>query len=192
MQGPYDVILADPPWSYYGDPHKDQAAGKHYPCMDVVDLVNLPIPRITAAKAVLFLWATCPRLPFALELMDGWDFYFRGVAFVWIKTTKAGGIISGQGIRPTVVKPTTEFVLVGTTCKTGRALPLRDEGIGQVVWEEAVEPEPVLAPRPGNRHSKKPDEVRRRIEALFAPDVRRIELFAREQAPGWDAWGNEL
>jgi hypothetical protein len=29
----FDVILADPPWSYYGDPGKWAAAGRHYSLM---------------------------------------------------------------------------------------------------------------------------------------------------------------
>ena len=40
-------------------------------------------------------------------------------------------------------------------------------------------------------HSKKPDEVRRRIEALMG-DVPRVELFARQSSTGWDVWGNEV
>lgn len=40
-------------------------------------------------------------------------------------------------------------------------------------------------------HSRKPDEARRRIEALMG-DVPRVELFARRPAPGWDVWGNEV
>lgn len=39
-------------------------------------------------------------------------------------------------------------------------------------------------------HSKKPDEVRERIERLMG-GVPRIELFARQKADGWDVWGNE-
>ena len=41
------------------------------------------------------------------------------------------------------------------------------------------------------RHSQKPEEARRRIEALMG-DVPRIELFARASPPGWDVWGNEV
>lgn len=40
-------------------------------------------------------------------------------------------------------------------------------------------------------HSKKPDEVRKRI-VEFTGDVPRIELFARQAATGWDCWGNEV
>lgn len=40
-------------------------------------------------------------------------------------------------------------------------------------------------------HSKKPEEARKRIEALMG-DVPRVELFARQTPPGWDVWGNEV
>jgi N6-adenosine-specific RNA methylase IME4 len=44
---------------------------------------------------------------------------------------------------------------------------------------------------PIREHSRKPDEVRRRIEDLYG-DVPRIELFARERAIGWDYFGDEI
>ena len=40
-------------------------------------------------------------------------------------------------------------------------------------------------------HSKKPAEARERIVKLMG-DLPRIELFARQQSPGWDVWGNEV
>lgn len=40
------------------------------------------------------------------------------------------------------------------------------------------------------QHSKKPDEVRDKIVKLMG-DQPRVELFARQQTPGWDVWGNE-
>ncbi len=176
----YKVILADPPWLYYGDPLKDQAAGKHYSLMSQSELKRIPVRSIAEQRAALFLWATRPRLPEAIDLMGAWGFHYRGVAYVWVKTTTSGKIISGQGVRPTFVKPTTEFLLVGSTCKVGRPLPILTESQGQVV----------LAARPNNKHSSKPAEFRHRIEQLVG-DVPRIELFAREAASGWDSWGLE-
>ena len=41
------------------------------------------------------------------------------------------------------------------------------------------------------RHSEKPAETRDRIVKLFG-DLPRIELFARQEAEGWDCWGNEV
>ena len=43
---------------------------------------------------------------------------------------------------------------------------------------------------PLQQHSRKPAEIRDRIVELMG-DLPRIELFAREAAPGWDVWGNE-
>lgn len=43
---------------------------------------------------------------------------------------------------------------------------------------------------PVEGHSKKPDETRQRIVELLG-DVPRLEMFARQRADGWDAWGNE-
>ena len=40
-------------------------------------------------------------------------------------------------------------------------------------------------------HSKKPAIVRERIVELVG-DLPRIELFARQEVDGWDAWGNEV
>ena len=40
-------------------------------------------------------------------------------------------------------------------------------------------------------HSKKPEEVKKRIVELLG-DIPRIELFAREKCAGWDCWGDEI
>ena len=40
-------------------------------------------------------------------------------------------------------------------------------------------------------HSEKPAYFREMIDALYTKG-RRIELFARAPAEGWEAWGNEL
>jgi len=177
---PYQVILADPPWAYSGDPNKDQAAGKHYALLSTEDIVStVPMRTLLAKEGVLYLWATSPKLDQAFRCGEAWGLRYIGVAFVWVKTTKEGKIIHGQGVRPTVTKPTTELVLAFSYTKRGRPLPILDESVGQVV----------TAPR--GRHSEKPSEVMRRIELLHG-DVRRLELFARSERPEWDAWGNEV
>lgn len=177
----YDVVTADPPWMYYGSGTKDAAAAKHYQLMSDDWLRDLPVKSRCKKNAICLVWATCPRLDAGVDLIRSWGFHFRGVAFVWVKTRQDGTIIHGQGVRPTVVKPTTEMVLVGSTSKTGRSVQILDEGMGQVV----------LAPR--GEHSAKPPEVRARVERLFGPSVKRLELFARgPEVAGWDRFGNEI
>jgi N6-adenosine-specific RNA methylase IME4 len=46
-----------------------------------------------------------------------------------------------------------------------------------------------LIVEPRREHSRKPDAQYERIEALVGGP--RIELFARQQHPGWDVWGNQ-
>ena len=177
--GPYDVVYADPPWFYYGSRIKDAAAAKHYPLMTLDDLASLPVRRIMAKRAALFLWATCPRLDFALQLISRWGLHYRGVAYVWVKTNARGDIIRGQGISPTFTKPTVELVLAATTMPSGRPFPLLDFAQGQVVLHSR------------GAHSEKPHVFREQIERLLG-QRRRIELFARTRVPGWDAWGAGL
>ena len=178
-KGKYDVALLDPPWFYYGSPDKMAAAGKHYRLMEKDDIFALPIYDLLTDRGVLFLWATCPRLDYAMDAIYNWDLFYRGVGFVWIKTTKNGDPLRARGVRPSFVKPLTELVLVAAKKEKGRPLPLQSEAIIQTVFS------------PVRQHSRKPAIVRKRIEKLFEPDVKRIELFARESAKGWTNWGLE-
>lgn len=175
----YDIAYVDPPWYYYGSPIKDAAAGKHYPLMSLEELAAVDVRSILNKRAAAFVWATCPRLQFAIELIEAWGLHYRGVAYVWVKVNKRGEIISGQGVLPTFTKPTTELLLVATTMPTGRPFPILD----------LAQPQVVLQPR--GAHSEKPPVFRELIERLCG-DRPRIELFARTRAPHWDAWGAEL
>lgn len=175
----YDVIYADPPWSYTGSQTKHGAAAKHYSTMTDEDLLNLDVvPNHLAPRGVLFMWATSPRLNFAMKCIEAWGLEYRGTAFVWVKTRADGQPIGAQGVRPSIVKPTTEFVLAASRVKSGRPMPLRSEAVAQVV----------MAPR--TAHSAKPEEVAERIEALY-PDANRLEMFARRARPGWNLWGDQ-
>ncbi|HKU82057.1 MAG TPA: MT-A70 family methyltransferase [Candidatus Tumulicola sp.] len=176
--GPYDIVYADPPWFYYGSQIKDAAAAKHYPLMSQEDLADLPVRRLMGKRAALFMWATCPRLNFAIELLGKWGLHYRGVAYIWVKTNAKGQIIRGQGVPPTFTKPTSELVLAATTMPTGRPFPLLDLGQGQIVLHGRSE------------HSRKPQIFRELIEQLCGQRPR-IELFARETRDGWDSWGVE-
>ena len=105
--------------------------------------------------------------------MDAWGFTFKTVAFVWVKQCrKSDNIFTGMGYW---TRANAEICLLATRGHPKRAA--RD--VKQVILSHVEE------------HSKKPDEARRRIEALMG-DVPRIELFARQATPGWDVWGNEV
>lgn len=175
----FDVVLADPPWSYYGQQDKWAAAAKFYNTATDEAVASLPVPDLLEDKGILFLWATSPRLDVAMTCIAHWGLHFRGVAFVWVKARKDGMPIGAQGVRPSIVKPTAEYVLAASRVSKGRPMKLADEGVPNVI----------LAPK--RAHSQKPDQVVQSIDRLY-PDASKLEMFARTERAGWDAWGNEV
>ena len=102
----YSAILADPPWQFatYSAKGKGRSAEAHYDCMAPADIKALPVAEWAAPDCALFLWATDPSLPQALEVIASWGFVYKTVAFTWVKTTKDGAgfpIGCGYWTRPT-------------------------------------------------------------------------------------------
>lgn len=211
----FDIIYADPPWQYKDKcTSGNRGAGYKYPCASLDDLKALPVANMANNNAVLFMWATWPQLPEALELIEAWGFSYKTCAFVWIKrnqrywenlTSKVRklmrSITSPRDIQLDVVKNVIqdkEFLMgmgaAGTRANTEVCILAKRRGysrlssaVRQIV--ETDEPESWFLPHSG-RHSEKPAEIRDRIVELFG-DVPRVELFCRHQPEGWDNWGNE-
>ena len=92
----YGVIYADPPWSYQQKGHG--AACKHYPTMTPEEIKALPVANLAQENSVLFLWATFPNLPQALDVIEAWGFTYKTLALCWVKQNKRqGGAILGPG-----------------------------------------------------------------------------------------------
>lgn len=124
-----------------------------------------------------FMWATFPQIADALRVMEAWGFEYKTCAFVWIKKNrKSNTNFWGMGA---YTRANAEICLLGVTPGFKPAAQIKSHAVHQVI-ESPVE-----------EHSKKPEETRRRIVKLLG-DVPRIELFARQRSPGWDAWGNEI
>ena len=170
----YQIIYADPPWSY-----RDKAlAGNRgacckYPVQSQGWLERLPVAQIAAQDCCLFLWVTMPKLDEVFALISAWGFEYKTCAFTWVKRNKISPTwFWGMG---RWTRANAELCLLAT-----RGAPKRvSAGVHSVV------------DAPIGKHSAKPNIVRDRITELCG-DLPRIELFARERAPGWDAWGNEI
>lgn len=80
----YSIIYADPPWSYK-DKNCNGACEQHYSTMNILDIQNLPISKISNDDCVLFLWATYPMLQEALSVIEAWGFKYKTIGFQWIK-----------------------------------------------------------------------------------------------------------
>lgn len=170
----YDIIYADPPWSYkvYSKKGLGRSAESHYKTMSIEDIRALPIKDLANKDCALFLWVTMPCLLEGLSTLDAWDFTYKTAAYVWVKQNKkADSLFWGMGF---YTRANAELCILAT-----RGNPKRvSAGVHQVVMSHIEE------------HSKKPQEVRNRIVKLMG-DVPRIELFARQRAIGWDSWGLE-
>lgn len=174
LKGEYDVVLADPPWSYADKCHAGRRGAEYkYSTMSIDGLKSLPVPEVVNKDSVLFMWATWPLLDEALDVMGAWGFSYRTIGFIWIKMNK--------------LKPTPFMGMGNWTRSNSEPCLLGVRGTPKRV--SAAVHSVIMSPI--REHSRKPDEVRHGIEKLMGP-CRRIELFARSTSPGWDAWGNEV
>lgn len=176
----YSVIYADPPWSYRQSGTTDKSRGtaaKHYATMSVKDICAMPVQSICEPAAACFMWATFPNITEAVKVMEAWGFEYKTAAFVWVKKyAKSGKNFWGMGA---YTRANAEVCLLGISPGFKAGEKILSHKVHQIIE----------APYEG--HSTKPDEARRRIVELLG-DVPRIELFARQRADGWDAWGNEV
>lgn len=134
--------------------------------------MELPIPRLAAARSHLYLWVPNALIAEGLEVMRRWGFTYKS-NLVWYKVRQDGGP-DGRGVG-FYFRNVTELVLFGVrgnmrTLKPGRT---------QVN---------LFATRK-REHSRKPDEIYDIIEACSPGPY--LELFARFRRDGWGQWGNE-
>lgn len=187
VPGGYACILADPPWAFLTHsgnavtPHR--CADDHYAVMDMASLMALPVEQLAACDAALFMWVVGSHLADAITLAAAWGFAFKTDAFYWLKSRMIDAdqidLFTGDVPPPSMgmgywTRKQAEPCLLFTRGRPARL----SKGVRQVI----------VAPR--REHSRKPDEQYARIEALCAGP--RLELFARTQWPGWDAWGNQV
>lgn len=175
----YQIIYADPPWAYRqgGTGEKTRGtAAKHYQTVPTNILCTLPVQEIVQGPAACFMWGTFPNFKDAQQLMEAWGFIYKTVAFVWVKKTVRGGNYFGMGA---YTRANAEPCLLGITPDFKAMKMVQDHGINQIIEAQR------------GAHSEKPGVVRERITQLLG-DLPRIELFARQTAPGWDSWGNEV
>lgn len=172
----YQIIYADPPWSYNVASSKGTSRGvaeRYYSVMKPKQIMELPVGNLVD-NGVLFMWATYPNLEVALDVIKSWGFTYKTVAFTWVKIYKhTKNPVMGCGYW---TRANAEICLLAIK---GKNYPRRiNKGVQQIIIE------------PQRKHSQKPDEARKRIVELMG-DLPRIELFARDKVDGWHTWGNE-
>jgi len=164
----YQVIYADPPWSYNnkktGGSMRSGVISK-YPTMSLSDICSLQVP--LEKDSVLFLWATVPLIREALNVMDAWGFRYKTM-ITWRKIMSLGMGFWWRG--------QCEHLLFGIKGKI-KAFRMQEPNFIQTK---------VLS------HSEKPEQFRELIERATINFPNKLELFARKKTNGWDVWGNEV
>lgn len=171
----FSTVLADPPWRF--ENRTGKMAPEHqrllrYPTMTTEEILDLPVNRLSAARAHLYLWVPNALISEGLEVMKRWGFTYK-TNLVWYKIRKDGGP-DGRGVG-FYFRNVTELVLFGIR---GRMRTL-DAGRTQTN---------IIATRK-REHSRKPDRLYDIIEACSPGPY--LELFARHPRKGWSQWGNE-
>jgi N6-adenosine-specific RNA methylase IME4 len=162
----YGVIYADPPWKYetFSENGMDRSADNHYPTMSVFDMLTLDVP--AADDCVMFMWATVPMLPEALDLLSSWGFEYKS-HICWIKDRQGTGYWT---------RNKHELLLIATK--------------GSVPAPAMGTQPPSVIELPLGRHSEKPVFFADMISTLY-PTTPKLEMFARVGRVGWDVIGNE-
>jgi hypothetical protein len=82
----YPIIYADPPWRYENPPMGggNRSIENHYPTMTLEEIIALPVAQLAADDALLYLWATAPKLAERMKVIEPWGFEYRTNA-VWDK-----------------------------------------------------------------------------------------------------------
>ena len=183
MNKKYNIIYADPPWTYRDKAQAGQRGVEFkYPTMSIEDIKNLPIHNIADDDCILFLWVTFPLLQEGLDTIKAWGFTYKTIGFNWVKKNKKSIETNFWGMG-NWTRSNSEICLLAIKGKPKRI----SASVHSVI--ETYETETIESPI--EKHSKKPDIVRYRIEELCG-DLSRIELFAREKVDGWDSLGFDI
>jgi N6-adenosine-specific RNA methylase IME4 len=189
----YCAIAVDPPLHFkartalqVANCNSRRDTERHYSTMSFQQLAALPILSLAAPHGChLFVWTSGPFLPQALKLIEAWGFRYSTRAFTWVKLKRSQSSTHLEFVLPLreadlhvglglTVRHQSEVVLLGRRGNARRNV----KDVREVI----------LAPV--REHSRKPDEFFARVERYC--DGPRLEVFARERRPGWDAWGNEI
>jgi N6-adenosine-specific RNA methylase IME4 len=163
--GPYRVIVADPPWRYEkrsGDEtHRSRVP---YPDMSIEEIRDLPVGSRAADDSILWLWTTNAFMRDSFTVLDAWGFESRTI-LTWVKNQ----IGTGDWLRGK-----TEHCLLAVR--------------GRPVVTLTNQTTALIADR--GAHSAKPPEFYAMVEGLCPGS--RLAIFERVERPGWRCWGAEM
>lgn len=186
----YQVIIADPPWSFDDRLQKMKAptkrsAASQYDVMSIAEIKALDIASLADPNGcMLALWVPGSFMEVGLDVMHAWGFKLKQ-NYTWVKTKKAKKKVKpltdpadclafGMG---RLFRQTHETALICTSGKTVYPF-LEDHSQRSVCFY------------PNLGHSRKPPNLHMSLDVMF-PKAQRLEMFARQDSPGWTCVGKE-
>lgn len=160
--GPFDVLVIDPPWTYNkrkGD--TTHRANLSYPSMTVEEIKALSIP--AHENCLLWLWTTNAHIFEAGQILEAWGFQSKTV-LTWVKDRMGtGDWLRGQ----------TEHCILAIK--------------GKPAIKKLTNQSTVLYAKRGE-HSRKPEEFYELVESLCPGS--KCEMFSRQPRKGWNQHGD--
>ena len=203
----YDLIVADPPWTF-GDPLRMSAtkrgAEDQYRVLTTEDIKKLEVEEIAATDSVLALWVPSSLIQDGLDTMKAWGF-IQKQTFVWVKTKKSplGELLKSvkRLIRTNVgiddIPGTIDsFDINGIlSFYMGRLFRQTHEialiGVrGKVYGNLQNKSQRSVLLDTNLKHSAKPEGLQDRLDMMF-PQAKKLEMFARRERLGWACVGLE-
>lgn len=172
----YNLLVIDPPWPKKkggrrsARPNQDRSLD--YQTMSIIEifaLLDAKIFPLALTPHIVFMWATEEFLTDCEHQMTSRN-YRRHARLIWNKT---------NGIAPAFsVRFSHEYLLWFYKPKFTPVHPSVRGKLTTVFTEKPRE------------HSRKPNIAYDMIKGMF-PGAACLDVFSREDRPGWDAWGNE-
>jgi N6-adenosine-specific RNA methylase IME4 len=213
----FNIIVADPPYSFSDKltmSSVKRGSASQYNTLSIDDLKSLNVPDICEDNALLALWCPSSLLPDGLNIMKSWGFVQKQT-HVWVKTKQEPFKALLSSIFKSFVNELIDIDADTFRDIVSRFLKVFDLnsvlafGLGRLFRQSH---EIVLigtkgkiynklnnkAQRsvhfyPATKHSTKPELLQDMLEIMFSgSDIKKLEMFARRERPGWTCLGNEV
>lgn len=180
MNGPYDVLMVDPPWpveGYWGNQGRKGSVRGHIAGLpykteqwaNLWDLLDGAVLNQAAPHHALFLW-TLEQYLTETEAELRTRGYRRSSRIIWDK---------GNGPLTYRLRRTHEYLLWYCRPRLFPASMRENCKYTSIIRAES------------RQHSRKPEAAYRLVESLY-PDARKLDAFSREYRQGWDAFGDQI
>ncbi|PWC51715.1 hypothetical protein TSA6c_17300 [Azospirillum sp. TSA6c] len=187
----YGLIYIDPPWEqemFSAETGIKKAPQAKYDCMSLEEIQALPIAQLAAPNCFVVMWTLWNFVApgYGTDVLRAWMAEPKSGG-AWFKLTKNDKVSMGTGYG---FRGCSEpFLTAAYGAPKVRSHRERNGIVTEIEVDAALELDALVAQL--REHSRKPEEMREALERMF-PDVPKVEVFARERRPGWDAWDNQV